>query len=381
VRPRDSDSELDPFAGSAPMPELELDLPAGTDARGRTLAPRDARGSAASARIDDPEGPPARAVQLAHYGPPPPFWMEIPYAFRVVRRNRELRAKIPGLHDMVKVAERELYTAMHELGRAVFDAREHPRAPALGTPLRIAMATRRLTAKHEAEVARLRAEAKEKIQQIESSIARSAAAVRPFAERASALRAEVVIHQQRFEAESKAIRDATQELEAMARSGVEDADRRVELEARRTLRRAEADAARNEIDARTPELTKAEARVIEHEKAAKKAAASIEQTNAELEKTVQRMQKDVAGEAEKFEHACIELANEAVEQGLDKVLAPAASKLARLRHSTKLGYEREIAMHELALTLHYPDRVRRGFVTLGLLVLALVGFVIYRAVT
>ncbi|MCA9610035.1 MAG: hypothetical protein KC619_30775 [Myxococcales bacterium] len=372
---------LDPFVAKRGSVELELDLEAVAPrpvAAAGTLA-----GSATGAHravVDEPPaGPPERAVQLAEHGPPPPFLLSAPYAVAVIRRNRALREKLPQLRRVRDTAARELEAAALELGRAIHEAADHPRAGELGSPLRRAHAAKKLTADHDAQLAAARDEAGAKIARIEATIARGEEAVRPQRTRVRELSAEVVVFQGDYEAAAGKVQALSAELAALERSASPDPNRRIELEATRTLRKADADAALLEIQARTPELTELEVKVGETERTAAKGREIIARTRDGLAKAEARIEREAADLRAKYDAALRDLADEAVRLKLDRVMVPVESKRARLRYDTYASHERELEMYELALTLHHPESVKRGIATLVALAvtaLGVLGFVI-----
>jgi len=361
---------IDPFSEPG-GPGLELDVPRAT--------PRPAEAPTRAAALpEDPEtGLPRRAVQLADYGPPPSIVFAIPYAFSVRRRRRELRAELPRLARLRDVAEQDLQEATLALGHALLEARDHPRAAELGTALKIATARHRQLRRFEVRVEQARDEAAEKIAEIEASIGFAEEAVRPLRTKARAIQAEIVVYQRDFEAAMTEIHEATEQIEKLEKLGDPDPDRRIELEASRTLRRPAADAARAEIETRTPSLTAVEAKVIEVDKEVAKHRAAI----AELEAQVAAVEAEVAEESADaratLDAAVVDLADEAVRLRIDHELAPPEARKARLRHDTFAAHHNEHAMHEMALTLYHPRSVKLGWVTLLLLIVGTVAGVGY----
>ncbi len=359
---------LDPFA-SREVAELELDLdavPARAPTAITTGPQRTLHEEPAAA------GPPARAIELADFGPPPPFYLAGPYAVGTLLRRRALREKLPELRRLRDAAARDLEAAALELGRAVHEARAHPRAGELGSALRRANAAEKLTRDHDASFEAARAEAQEKIARIEASIARAAEALRPDRARARELSAQIVVHQQRYEAEATKVQELGAALAALEREARPDPNRRIELEATRTLRKADADAALRELEALTPELTALEAKIAETDRTAEKGRAIIARTREALGETEARIEREAADGRATYEKALRELADEAVRLKLDREMVPPASKRARLRYDTYAAHERELEMHEVALTLYHPSSVKLGVVSL---VLGAVGLV------
>lgn len=375
------DSDLDPLGPFAPRGGLELELDdAALPARApapAAAAPVEAPKARRPEPVEEPEGTPRRALELARHGDPPPFVLEGWYAIDVVRRNRALRQRLPELRRVKDQAQADLEVATLELGRALHAERDHPRAPELGSALRRANAAQKLTADHDAELERAREEARDQTAETVASIAHATEAVRPLSERARELRAQVVVYQQDFEAASRAIRDATAELDALAKSKSPDANRRIELEAGRTLRRGEADAAVAEIEARTPELSEVEAKILEIERASAKAKKVIEDVASALVRTEARIAKEAADGREKYERALVELADEAVRLRIDHAIAKPAAKLARLRYDTWAANVRELEAHEIALTLRHPTSLKRGWAQLAVLGLGALGWLVW----
>lgn len=365
---RDSDFDpLDPFARREGV-ELELDA---------TALPRPAATAPRREAPIEPVGPPARAVELAKYGLPPPLWLEGPYALAVLRRRRALRQRLPELRRVRDAAGKDLERAALDLGRAVHDERAHARAPELGGTLRRADAAKKLTAGHEAELARARSEARDRTLEIERSIEAWDRDARPLRARARELQAEVVVFQQDFEAASRAIHEATAALDALAREGGGDVNRRIELEATRTLRKADADAALREIDARTPELTAREAEAAALARSVAEARDEIAEVAAALARTEARVAREATSGREAYETALRELADEAIQRRLDRVIAPQAARKARVYYDTYASHARELEMHEIALTLDHPRSVRRGVVALIALAVGILGALVF----
>jgi len=360
--------EIDPFARSD-GPALEVDVRRPTTATRPAAPPR-----------DEDTGLPRRAVQLAEYGPPPSLFLEIPYAFAVRRRRRALREKLPELARLRDTAEQDLAEATVELGHALLAAREHPRAAELGTPLKIAAARDRQLRRFEARVEQAREEAAGRIAALEEAIDIADATVRPERVRARDLQAEIVVFQRDFEAAMTAIHEATEAIRALEKQGDPDPDRRIELEASRTLRRPDADAARAEIEARTPQLTEVEAKVIAIDKRLAKDRAAIAAIEAEVAAVEAEVAEESAQTRAQLEAAVVDLADEAVRLRIDHVLAPSEARKARLRHDVYARHHHEHAHHELALTLYHPTSVKRGWLTLALLIVAVIAGVGYSVI-
>lgn len=362
---------IDPFSETGRGPGLELDAP--------RAAPRPAPARSAEPPRDESTGLPRRAVQLAEHGPPPSWFLEIPYAFAVRRRHRELRDRLPELARLRDSAERDLREATLQLGHALLAARDHPRAPELGTPLKVAAARHRQLRRFEARVEKAREEAAEKIETIQASIGFAEEAARPLRAEAREIQAEIVVYQRDFEAAMTAIHGATEQIKKLERLGDPDPDRRIELEASRTLRRPDADAARAEIEARTPSLTAVEAKVIELDKEIAKHRAAIAEIEAEVAAVEAEVEEESSDAREALDRAVVDLADEAVKLRIDHVLTPPDARKARLRHDTFASHHNEHAMHEMALTLYHPTSVKRGWITLVLLIvgtLAGVGYLV-----
>ncbi|MBX3269119.1 MAG: hypothetical protein KF729_02590 [Sandaracinaceae bacterium] len=382
---RDSDFDpLSPFANDRGV-ELELDTRA-LDAARAAAPPRGRPARTATAgtvTLYEPEVPveqaiPARAIELAGHGPAPPFVLEAPYAIRAWLRDRALRARLPELRRVRDAAEADVASSALELGRALFAAREHPRARELGAPLRMASAAAKLTAEHDEALARAREAARRSTARVEASIAEATQSMRPLRARARELQAEVVVHQQRYEAAQTAVHEASGALEALERARPDDADGRIALEAQRTLRRVEAEEAVREIGARTPELSRVEAEALELERLCAKGAAEIAELGASLARTEERIEREAADGRAAFERALVGLADEGLRLRLEAELAPLAARRARAHHDAWVAHGRELEMHELALTLVHERARRRGWAQLALAVLALVALVAWR---
>ena len=366
------DTDFDPLGTFSTGPELQLDRPSPAGVA-RPV-------SAAKTRHAPPEeaaSPSERAYELAEHGDAPELFLDVPYAIGVLRRNRALRQKIPELERLRDVAEADLEVATLALGRALHGQREHPKAGELGKALRIANARHHRAGGYEADLTRERDEARATTAELQASITRFEGEASPLRMRARELSAQVVVFQQDFEAVSTTIHGITRELTALEKQASPDANRRIELEAKRTLERADAEAAVAEIDARTPELGEAEARIAELESSISGARAEIAATSAGLAETEARLAVEAADVKEAFERALVELADEGTRLRLDYVIVPTAAKLARLRYDTFVARTHEIEMHELALTLYHPSSLKRGLFELVLLVCAPVVWMLY----
>jgi len=379
------DSDLDPFGPfSGPGPELELDLPTPApkvpDRKPPPAGGQPAREPSGKQRRPPPDvddgAIPRRALELAEHGDAPALWSEITYAVGVVLRMRALRRKLPLLERVRDASKVDLDKSTLDLGRALHGERAHPRAQELGTPLRVANARYRLAGQGQAELDQARAEAEATTREQERLIKQNAESARPAGLRARELSAQIVVFQQDFEAASEAIQSATTELAALEKSKTPDPNRRIELQAMCTNRRVEADAAVSEIDARTPELKEAEARVLQLEKASEEAEATIAEARALVAEIKSRIDGDGAEAQAAFERALVDLADEAVRLRLDYAITPTAARRARLHFDTYVAHQRELEMHELALTLSHRGAVSRGLIMLVLLsALFFAGFV------
>ncbi len=323
---------------------------------------------AARAVRDEPaprvRGPSARAIELAEHGAPPSIFLEVPYAFAVVRRNRALRARIPELRRLAEAAAQDADAACLALGRAVHANRQHPRAPELGTPLKIAFARHHQLQEYEREIA----EAEARVAQLREAHTLAAAEAemgrRPVAARAASVQAEVVALQREYEAHAAALHEARAALTSLGSDA--SADARVELEARCTLRKVEADAVVAQIDARTPELNRLRAELAAIDRPLDAVRAKVEEAEASRDAVRARVEAESASTRARFEEALRDLAEAALESQLDCFLAPSEARQARVRNETYAAQARELKAHEVALTLHYPNAVRRGFALLGL---------------
>lgn len=359
---RKSEPEHLAFA-APPGPAIELDMPERA-ARGN-VAVGVATGAPEPAKTTAPsdEGPPARAVELAQYGDKPSVFLEVPYALGVIARNRALRAKLPELKRLQDTAEADLAVASQALGRALYEAREHPRARELGPPLRKAHARAKQLAAYEKELDDARQSHRDQTTELREAIAIDDAHGRPLRLRAHELRTQLVVFQQDFEAASKVIADAQAEL-ARLPEGLSDA--RIELEARVTQTKQKTNEALMQIEARRPELTDLEKQLAGLQARVDKTEVAITAADDALAATEARVDKESAETKQGFENAIEELADSASKRGLDTAIVPVEAKRAAIKHNAYAANAKELYAHQVALTLHYPTSVRRGLIVLAL---------------
>lgn len=377
------DDPLDPFAGAADLPPLELAEPSASEPATATAAGPRTLGE------DDPLEPPldpgvaplelapaspppppapasaperptespaptspeaireaarrkAEAAALAGFGDPPGGLLgALPYTIHVALRLRELWQARGELRQRIEAARRRVEATHAALGRALL---QHQRADldARGLGELAAQAERALgeTSSQQRLVQRTQAEAEAEKRRLDEEIARAETAVAPLRDREAKLRAELDVLSHELRRRKAALERVNIELRNAPQ-------RAAELEASLEARRNDVAVQQEKVDTKAAELREVQAQLAAGLEQVRRHQATRKHLDRELTGSLLHAEASVGQATTEAERHLRELGERARATQLPMSVLEAATALKADEHLAAL--QRELALHEEAL--------------------------------
>lgn len=368
---------LDDLGAPGDLPTLELDAPPPPEPDKTFARPREAP-APSSPEVSGAQPTQAAALALADYGPAPSHLLgAVPYAILVLLRRRALQRALTDLRRLRQTAESDHGEALVALGRALHAARDADALRPLQDAIRAADDTGRVAGERTEEWERSRQAADAQRASLSEKVEQAEAAAGPYRDRETKLATQMSVR----ETDLRRAKAKLQRVEIELRNPATDPDRRALLEAEQQARQADVAQAKGKVDELAPQLSEARKALT----VMLQALNDLEQQRRAVDQAQTRSEKvhlSTAGEAERHYHDAVRhLAEQAILRGAADAIAPTEAGKARTMRATLESREREVALHEAALTAYDRTGFQRGVAMLGgaaVLLLAMLLFVVLR---